>query len=163
MQRAKNLAPGLDKRRFLIGYRTLPTECSDNLLCFSQVISRHTREEVMLNLIAKPPVYEVDNWVAPEISGSEHLEKQEVTLNSLIRNKHAFVVRGKYRSEVKAKHCLMNSNEENPLPDIHEEKHQSRIHYKVRKHENRFNLGIFYIVSLAQELDARKSDANSLK
>src|ERR1700722_6371244 len=103
----------------MIGDGVRLAEISDNLLRFSQPVSGHGREQVVLDLVVKATIPEAGQGVGFDIAGSEHLLMQEVQWAVFVYNGHTFVVGSSDRTQVQAEQRLVNDNEQNHLPDVH--------------------------------------------
>lgn len=123
MEILKDLPIGLKYRGFMVRETVRLAESLDSFLCFSQLVPGHVQKQMVLNLVIEPAVPEVSKGIRFHISGSEYLPMKKIKPTIFIQHKHALVVRGKNRTDVKAKQHLMDHDEQNSLPGTQEKEH----------------------------------------
>ena len=139
--------------RLIIQDGALIAEGFDNTLGFSQSISRHVWEQMVLDLVVQPAIPEIDQRMSLDIAGGKYLLMQEVHWTILVQDEHSFMVGGKDRTKVEAIEHVMDDHKQNYLPDVQPKEQQAKVEHVVEDHEEYLSEGMLDL-SLEQELDA---------
>ena len=61
-----------------VGDGALLTECFHDRLSLPQLVPRHAREQVMLNLVIEPAIPEVGNRIPNDVAARQNLPAEEI-------------------------------------------------------------------------------------
>ena len=114
------------------------TEVFDNGLGCLQLVTGHTWEQMMLNLIIQATVAKVGHRMSMNIASCQYLPVQEVHRALFFQYRHAFMIRRKNRAEVETSQRLVHKHEEDARPQSQQREHAEEIEENVSNHQNPF-------------------------
>ena len=150
MQVVQNFLIRLQPTCLMIGARTCLAEGLDDALCFTQIVTRHTREKVMLDLIIQSSVPEIGERMGFHITCRLHLTMQKVQGAVLVQYRHPFVIGGEDRSQIQAGESLMDDYEQNGLPGGKAPEQETKVGQIVAQQQGHFN-AVVLLLPLQQE------------
>jgi hypothetical protein len=104
-----------------------------------QLVPRHAREQMVLDLIVEPAKPEIDQTVARYIAGRNHLGPEVIKPMALIQDSPPFMVRSEDRNPEDPKKGLMDRDEQEPVPGAQAVEEEGKIEREVEAKECRFH------------------------